>query len=346
MSPMKNQRFLCEILLQLLLAGAICVDACGETCEATDQPLDLKDAAGQTAQWLAAFDHPSQKFTYTLSAPQKQSAVSVHRVKFDSPFKSPFPENNVVPGELYLPGDAEGKVPAVIVLDILQGNSLLARIMAGRLAREGIAALYISMPYYNERRPANGAHERMLSDDPAKAIQALRQTVMDVRRAKALLASRPEIDAARIGITGISLGGIMTALAAGVDGGFYRVVPILGGGDIASILFNAQETRRVRKMLPEKLTQAALAEFLAPVEPLNFASRIRADRCLMINAEKDETIPKANAEALAKAIGGPTMIWSPLGHVNSAIYLPNILQKTADFFNEKPVEGLEFQKKQ
>lgn len=33
------------------------------------------------------------------------------------------------------------------------------------------------------------------------------------------------------------------------------------------------------------------------------------------------------------------MIWSPLGHIDSAIYLPNILQKTADFFNRQTGGG-------
>jgi len=335
----KLDRLLYGLFLSLLLSA----QAFAETFEATDQPLNFQGATAQTTEWLQAFVHQPEKFTYTFAAPQTVRGISLHRVTFESPFKSPFPENNIVPGELYLPENPAGKIPGVIVLDILQGNALLPRMMARWLAREGIAALYISMPYYNQRRPLNGAHERMLLDDPRRAIDAMRQTVMDIRRAKALLASRPEIDPRKIGITGISLGGILTALAAGVDGGFYRVVPILSGGDIASIMFKAPETRRIRESFPAKgITQSDLAQFLAPVEPLNFASRIAPDHCLMINAEKDQTIPKANAQALANAIGGPTMIWSPLGHVDSAIYLPNILQKTADFFNGKPVKGLEF----
>ena len=325
-----------------VLSITVATVAFAEKFEATDLPLDLKGAEGKTAKWLEAFAHEPETFEYQLIPAPNELGIRVYRMKFDSPFESPFPENNVVPGELYLPVRAEGKMPAAIVLDILQGNALLPRMMARRLASEGVAALYISMPYYNARRPKNNAHERMVSEDPRVTIYALRQTVMDVRRAKAVLASRPEIDPEKIGITGISLGAIATALSAGVDGDFYRVVPILGGGDIASIMFKAPETRRIREILPKMgITQKDLAEFFAPVEPLNFASRIDPAHCLMINAEKDETIPKANAEALAKAIGGPTMIWSPLGHVDSAIYLPNILQKTADFFNGKAVEGLE-----
>lgn len=48
----------------------------------------------------------------------------------------------------------------------------MAAVHDGEMAcgREGIAMLYISMPYYNERRPKSGLHERMITDDPRLTI--------------------------------------------------------------------------------------------------------------------------------------------------------------------------------
>src|SRR6185437_14868057 len=110
---------------------------------------------------------------------------------------------------------------------------------------------------------------------------------------KAILASRTEIDAAHISITGISLGGIMTSLAAGVDGTFDRVVPILAGGDLARLIFHAPEMRRLRaELIARGVTPEQLEKVLACVEPLHFASRIDPRRCLMINASTDEVIPR------------------------------------------------------
>lgn len=330
-----------------MLASIVALSAHGgQTLQATDQPLDLKDAQGEVAEWLKGFDYEPQTFSYKVISSQAENSLIVYRISFPSPYESPFPENNVVPGELYVPKDSTEKVPAAVVLDILHGNSVLPRMIARRLANDGIAALYISMPYYNSRRPKADAHLRMIDNDPMQTVNALRQTVMDVRRAKAILASRPEVDPDKVGITGVSLGGIMTALAAGVDGTFYRVVPILGGGDIAKLTFTSPETRRVRAALIARgITQGDLALRLAPVEPLNFASRIDPKTCLMVNAEADHTIPRESAEQLAAAIGGPTIIWSPLGHVDSVIYLPNILQKTVEFFKGEPVEGFELGKR-
>lgn len=49
-------------------------------------------------------------------------------------------------------------------------------------------------------------------------------------KAHSLLASRPEVDASRIGVTGISWGGYLTCIVAGLDDRFKAAVPIYGCG--------------------------------------------------------------------------------------------------------------------
>jgi hypothetical protein len=87
------------------------------------------------------------------------------------------------------------------------------------------------------------------------------------------------------------------------------------------------------------MTREDTVRLLAPVEPLNFAGRIDPATCLMINAAKDEVIPRSTTEALAKTIGS-RVIWTPLGHYSSILYLPQIRQRTIDFILGKKVEDL------
>ena len=54
--------------------------------------------------------------------------------------------------------------------------------------------------------------------------------VADVILAHSLLRSRPEVDANRIGITGISWGGYLTCIVAGVDNRFRFAAPVYGCG--------------------------------------------------------------------------------------------------------------------
>jgi dienelactone hydrolase len=338
-----------RIAVVVVLAAAVLPGWAAETGRAKDAPLKMKQTAGETVDWLEAFAAPKPgEFEYTVEAaaePEQIGGVVMERVTFPSAMTTPWAENNLVPGELYLPAGAkaDGKLPAAVVLDILDGRAILPRMMARALAQRGVAAFYFPMPYYNVRRPKDDAHKKLAEQDPKNVLYPIRQTVMDVRRGKAVLMTRPEIDPTRIGITGISLGGIMTSLAAGVDGEFYRVAPIMAGGDLATIIFHTRETRKVREMLLARgIDRDALAKLLEPVEPLNFASRIEPATCLMINASYDEVIPNATTLALRKMIGDPTILWMPTGHYSCALFLPNAEQKVADFMLGAMVTSLDF----
>lgn len=316
-----------------------------ERLAATDLPLQRGGADGKAERHLEAFALPQEKFEYTLQLVSEEERFRLYRLVYPSPVQTPWPENNVVPAEFYLPKDAghAAKVPAAVVLDIMDGSAILPRMMARSAAQNGLAALYLPMPYYNDRRPRNKEHEAALREDPRRAADGLRQTVVDVRRAKAILASRPEVDGNRIGITGISMGGIMAALAAGVDGEFARVVPILAGGDVASIIFHAHETRKVRAAMQAKgMDRDAAAEALEGVDPLTFAARIGTGRCLMVNAANDEVIPKGTTEKLRAAMGEPQILWLPAGHYTSLTYYPLMQKIVIEFLRDgtRPVDSI------
>jgi dienelactone hydrolase len=313
------------------------------TIHVTELPLNLKDASPQQAEWLKEFIPKTREFDAECrdGPVDPDESWRMIRVTYPSPLQTPWPENNIVPAELYLPVKHNGKVPAAIVLDILDGSAVIPRGLARALAEQGIAALYVPMACYGVRKPAGNVHYAYFNDHPEKTAENMRQTVMDIRRGKALLAILPEIDATHISITGVSLGGIMTSLAAGVDGEFHRVIPILAGGDLSAIIFHARETRRIREACEAKgMSQAQLAEMLKPVEPLTFAKRIGADRCLMINATQDEVIPATSTAALREAIGMPKMLQVPAGHYRAILFLPDIRQRTIDFMLGKPVDSL------
>src|SRR5690606_11936745 len=119
----------------------------------------------------------------------------------------------------------------VVVLHILGGEFALSRMTANSLAREGIAALFVKMPYYGERR-SRSSPRRMISRDPHETVEGMTQAVLDIRRAAAWLAARPEVDKEKLGVTGISLGGIMSSLSAAAEPRFRKVAPYLAGGNL------------------------------------------------------------------------------------------------------------------
>jgi len=69
-------------------------------------------------------------------------------------------------------------------------------------------------------------------DDVDKPLeeQWMYHAVADIMLANSLLMSLPEIDADRIGVTGISWGGILSSLVSGVDARFKCAMPVYGAG--------------------------------------------------------------------------------------------------------------------
>ncbi len=140
-------------------------------------------------------------------------SFSISSVTFPSPVVTPEENNNTVHCEYFRPV-GPGKHPGVIVLHILGGDFPLARLFSRSLAQHGAAALFVKMPYYGPRRQPDSP-ARMVSLDPEETVRGMRQAVLDVRRAAAWLGAQDEVDAEQLGIMGISLGGITSAVGHG-----------------------------------------------------------------------------------------------------------------------------------
>ena len=268
---------------------------------------------------------------------QRAGDVTAFTVTFPSPVASAYECNNTVWCEFFVPKRAE-PVPGVVVLHFLHDPGFrVTRTVCMGYAQRGIAALMVKLAYYGERRPPEMQDGFMY--DPELLVRAWGQSVQDVRCAHAWLRQRPEVDGARSGIVGISLGAMVGALAVAVDAEVTRAALILGGGDLNSILWAAPETRALRVRLRELgLDRDATAAVLAPVEPLQFAGKLPAGTVCMVNAEQDATVPKRCAEALAAAFG-VTPRWFDTGHVGLSAHLFTVLDDTARLFTEAPAQG-------
>lgn len=289
-------------------------------------------------------------FEYTMELFLSHGGVRVYRLSYPSPMVTPVKQNNTVPAEYYLPeGITPGdpKRPAVICLHILNGNFELVRMLCTALATRGIPALMFKMPYYGERGLPGGRDA--LAEDPRLFVEALRQATEDVRRTVDLLASRPEVDADKIGIAGISLGAIQAATAAGQEPRLARAALILGGGDLEQVIDHAREARDLRdvlKTLPAE-QRAQIVGAIRAIDPLRHApglrDRARQGRVLMVNARKDNVIPPACTEKLAAELGiADRVVWlEGLNHYTALAALPRVLRTTTDFFAADLPDGTE-----
>lgn len=286
-----------------------------------------EDDSKELLDLLKTYDPPSEEFEWKLEPQANLIAVRHHHLTFPSAVVSDVPENNTVHAEYYQPR-GDGKHPGLVILHHLGGSMEAEKIIGGLLAADGIACLLVWMPYYEQRAPKDGRRKEDIFSTDLEASRAVtRQAILDVRRAGDWLSSRLEVDEKRVGIMGISLGAIVGSMTLGIDLHFRRSALVLGGGDLAAIVFNgSNETQDAKKEMEAKgITLDQLREAWRPMDPLTYAPRVRPKDILMINGRRDEIVPPSCTEALHEAFGGPAIRWYPATHYSLVAYLPDVL---------------------
>jgi hypothetical protein len=162
-----------------------------------------------------------------------------------------------------------------------------------------------------------------------RALPAIRRSARRMpgvlRGAARYLAEQPGIDAERIGLVGVSFG-VPFAAAAGKDRIFGVVALHYGGSNLAS-LFHANLP------LENRLLRSGLAGFAGwwfrDMDPGRHIADISPTPVLLINATRDDLIPRASAERLASRARPPVrQIWLPYGHLG--VGQPEVIREVAD----------------
>ena len=277
-----------------------------------------------------------QRFDYTMvfKSDLPLSGIEMYEVRFPSPVKTDYPENNTVYAQYYRPKNVKGPIPCVVVLDILAGNQKLPEAICQHLAQHGIGGLFVQMAYYGPRRPADKS-VRFLSKNILHTMGAVRQTVLDLRCVAAWMESRPEIDKERLGIMGVSLGSFMAALAAEMEPRYGRVAILLGGGGFVDAYWDDPRAASYRKTFEFfGGTKKLITAVLAPVDPLTYADRLKTRKLLMVAAKNDEIVPPRMAENLWNATGRQQIVWLNSGHYTAIVYLPAGLKNITELFGK------------
>jgi dienelactone hydrolase len=182
----------------------------------------------------------------------------------------------------YAPEGISGKVPAVLVVHGHWAGARRDPVVQARclgLVQLGFFVLAVDAFGAGERHPTvayGGYHGALLGSTlwPA-GLTLLGLQVWENRRAVDYLCERPEVDAARLGITGASGGGNQTMYAGALDERFGAVVPVCSVGTYQAYL---QAACCVCEVLPGALRFTEEGDVLGLVAP-------RA--LLVINATQD-----------------------------------------------------------
>lgn len=182
-------------------------------------------------------------------------------------------------------------------------------------------------------RAGRPAARRLLSTDLEQSFAAVRQTVLDLRRAAAWLESRPEIDKKRLGIMGTSLGSFMATLTAEMEPKLGRLAVLLGGADFVDGYWDHPQAAKYRKLF-EAIggKKQNVKNLIAPIDPITCVKNLKDCKVLIVAAKNDEIVPPRMAETLWRETGKQRIIWLNSGHYTAAIYLVQGLKSVVDHF--------------
>jgi fermentation-respiration switch protein FrsA (DUF1100 family) len=217
-----------------------------------------------------------------------------------------------VPALLWLPATGQAPYPCVVTLHGIGMTKEDIRPLAALLVPAGMAVLAYDAQYHGERKRDA---ESILSPLIYRSRDALVQTVVDGRRVVDYLLTRPEIDPQRIGLVGLSLGGILGGVLAGEEPRFKAVALVVAGGGWGDILRLSRNAAAVA-LRNAGLEPAAAQAALDPVDPIHFVARIPPRPLLFINGRKDEIIPVPASQALQALAAAPSteVQWLEAGH--------------------------------
>ena len=207
-------------------------------------------------------------------------------LRFPSAFTTPHPENNIAFAR-YFP--SEDRRRAVVVLpqwnSDANGHIGLSRL----LARFGVSALRLSLPYHDVRMPPELSRaDYIVSANVARTVQVCRQAVLDARRAVGWLASQGY---ERIGILGTSLGSCLALLTAAHE-------PLIKAEALnhvspwfADVVWRGLSTQHVRQSLDGNIELDELRDLWRPINPWSYLDRVRDKKTLLVYARYDLTFP-------------------------------------------------------
>ena len=243
--------------------------------------------------------------------------------------KARFEDLEPISFRLYRPLTEE-KAPLVLVLPIFKGNYFFSNHFSKALCKEGFVVI---LP---------NRQERLFDISMEQINEMLAQHLEDLKQIVDWAEKQPYIDADRIGVLGISMGGVKAAMLQASDRRIKTSVLCLSGGNLAEIISKSNEKTVIRyrdaQMQKYALDLKAFRNKLAEeikLDPLHLASYISAEHTLLILARFDRTVPYKNGLALLKAIGGPEHIVVPATHLSAILWLPYIRHKSVDYLKRK-----------
>jgi dienelactone hydrolase len=159
------------------------------------------------------------------------------------------------------------------------------------IAKFGITALRLSLPYHDYRMPAELERaDYAMSSNVARSIDATRQAVVDIRACFDWLQQQGY---ERLGMVGTSIGSCYAFLASAHDERIAVNVFNHCSTYVADVVWTGLSTKHIREGIESDITLERLREAWACISPVRYMDRFAGQKkkSLFIYATYDTTFP-------------------------------------------------------
>ena len=188
-------------------------------------------------------------------------------LRFTSPVKTPYPENNLANARWF---PARGR-RAIVLLPHWNSDAIGYTSLCRVLNLLGIAVLRLTMPYHDIRMPSEISRaDYAVSANIGRTLDAARQGVIDVRCCLDWLEQQGYT---QLGIVGTSLGSCYAFLAAAHDPRIKVAAFNHASTYFADVVWHGQSTRHIRQGIEERIDLEQLRQAWLAISPMSYFSQ-------------------------------------------------------------------------
>jgi hypothetical protein len=183
--------------------------------------------------------------------------------------------------------------------------------VAWLFGRLGLNVIIPVLPFHGPRRVGRRGGDGYMTGDFIDTIHAQAQSLWDLRR---LLSWVRAQDAPAVGVYGVSLGGLTTAMLASLEADLDCVVAGMPPACFAGLMQDNSPAVVQRLIEYAGFPWDVVKQLLRVVSPLAVAPRVAHDRRFLFAGIADSLAPRSQALALWRHWGRPRLAWYPGSH--------------------------------
>lgn len=270
----------------------------------------------QIENYLARGEEITREEFFAL-APMEGLKLSKSLVRWQSPVRSGYLENDVAAARLFLSRPGWSAPTLIFLHALMSAHDFGYRRIGRRLNRVGWNAALVHLPYHYSRVPhgyVNGA--LALTSNLPRNGETIRQAVKEVRQLLAMFRTR---GCGELGLVGTSFGGWIGALVSFLERDLSFVALLQPIADVENAIWKSPASRAIRAQLDKARIPMGItrrhAHLTSPKDghPLCDPSRV-----LLVGGSFDSIVPLGILRNLQEAWRGSRLIEVKQGHFGYA----------------------------